>query len=69
MEDEEKFICCGHFEKTMKFYQWFELEENGEMFLVVPCFPKNKVRVNYCPVCGASVRNVLVPVETFKKYQ
>ena len=66
--EKEKPICCGYFESTFKYYEWFELEEQGKKFLVMPCFPDKKIRINNCPVCGHEVRNVTVPIEIFNKY-
>jgi len=62
-------ICCGYFEQTFKNYQWFSsTDENGNKLLLMPCFQDNKIRVNYCPVCGEKVRNIEVKEETFNRY-
>jgi len=65
---ETHYVCCGFFEKTIRYYQWFELIEGDKLLLVMPCFPDTKTRVNYCPVCGKHIRDVEFDEETFKKY-
>lgn len=59
-------FCCGFFPKTFKQYQWFSMDTEDGKVLLMPCFD-NKIRVNYCPSCGAYVREVEVKETDMKK--
>ena len=56
-------ICCNGFKEIAMLLDWFRLE-NSEI-LVMPTI--NGVRVNYCPCCGASVRNIKVSFEEIER--
>ena len=68
-------ICCGHFERIKDNMRWMEgIEIDIEMMpymCVLVERKKNvtvfeKVRVNFCPVCGKDVRNVQIINGKFK---
>jgi hypothetical protein len=58
---EKNPICCGHFEKILREFEWFNYDdENGDTILLMPYLTGSdgqKYRVNHCPVCGAHVRD------------
>ena len=51
-------ICCEPFLNMMDEFQWF-ITEDGK-YLLMPCINtgSSNYRVNYCPSCGAHVRNI-----------
>jgi len=55
-------MCCKHFKETIKYYDWFLLEQdNGEKVYVMPVFPNSRVRIQYCPSCGTKIRDIRIP--------
>jgi hypothetical protein len=55
-------ICCEPFAKLIHQINWFSYtNDEGEIIMLMPCFigsDGNKYRINYCPTCGADVRQL-----------
>jgi hypothetical protein len=62
----ESTICCPGFRKSMHHFRWMKSKEG---FYMMPHFPCKDAdyRVNFCPVCGVPVRDIVLSKETFKR--
>ncbi len=56
--------CCGNWPRYWLSFQWFTIEDDA--FLIMP-YLGNQVRINYCPSCGADVRDCIVGRERFRE--
>jgi len=57
-------ITDCYFKKNKELFSWYSVidETTEENEYLMPCLKNTEVRVNYCPTCGAYVRQA-----TFKK--
>lgn len=55
-------ICCGILEKMI--IPGMEMEDGTKAILFIPGDDGNNYRVNYCPSCGAYIRDMQVPPGT-----
>lgn len=60
--------CCDYFPKVALSVKWFTwTNKKNETFYLMPCIgpTDERVRLNYCPVCGAKIRDIIIPEEEF----
>lgn len=73
----ENVICCGNFEKFLTAFDWFSVvNETGKPdklddMLLMPCIKVDGVKwiVQFCPSCGAEIRDVKINKTTLQKYE
>lgn len=65
-----KNSCCEVFPKLIKNFQWFSyIDDNGKKIYSMPCLSDcDKWRINYCPSCGAKIRDITIDEDLFMKY-
>ena len=68
-----KNSCCEVFPKLVKNFKWFSYIDNGKKIYLMPClsddiFYSDKLRVNYCPSCGANISDITIDENLFMKY-
>ena len=74
MNNEEKpksqnVICCGYFEKILHHFGWFSIHVSDKKL----CMPymlsgDEKIKVNYCPVCGKEVIGIEIEPELLRRF-
>ena len=59
--------CCKPFESMVSELLWYTVEEEGQVFYVMPCIESNgrTWRVNFCPSCGKNVRGIQIESDEF----
>lgn len=58
MEEE----CCECFKKIANMFYWYNITLDKEEKKCMPhlLIDEGQFRVNYCPICGSSVRSVML---------
>jgi len=60
--------CCDRWPKFWPAFRWMTFEIDGEVMAAMPHIQNQnepeRWRVNYCPSCGAEVRDVQIKNET-----
>lgn len=70
-ETEGMKYCCEYFPTITCAFTWFSYDDDvGKKVYLMPCLIDNmgqRIRVNYCPVCGEGVRSIEIIEEEFNK--
>ena len=63
-------ICCEQFKRLICTFEWFGFQNDDDDKLLMPHITVNdvKVRINFCPSCGANVRNIQITKSDYNKY-
>jgi len=59
---------CGKFTEALREFKWYEYEEKGEIYILMPCLKNTELRVNHCPVCGGDVRGIQMTEKEYNSF-
>lgn len=65
MKNEVDNVCCETFKSNIHLMGWYKLTLPDDVQYVMPHVLGTNVRIQYCPSCGKSCRDIILSNDFF----